>query len=108
MLTDAAIFAIRHARVVFPALAIFALLSTTTYQTIRASKAEAQAEALAADLSAARERHARAIGSINRAIEKERQTAEDERQALDAITAAAPDADGPVSPVLADTLRRLK
>lgn len=55
----------------------------------------------------ARERAARSLAAADAAVVLERARAEEARSLLDAIDAADPSLDGPVSPVLLDTLRRL-
>jgi len=55
----------------------------------------------------ARERAARSLAAVDAAVALERARAEEARALLDAIDASDPANDGPVSPVLLDTLRRL-
>jgi septal ring factor EnvC (AmiA/AmiB activator) len=102
--------------------ALAAGLAWLGYQWHAGVQARAQVEMLQAELSAAHEalsdaeterattaaRHARELDAIEKALAKERQTAEAAADLLATIDATDPARDGAVAPVLSDTLRGLK
>ncbi|RDC69674.1 hypothetical protein DLJ49_18725 [Rhodovulum sp. 12E13] len=74
----------------------------------RAEAQEARADGLEKTLEAERRTHAREIEAVRQAVEEERARAQRAQELLERIQAAPPEDDGPIAPVLRDTLDALR